>query len=92
MNIENIVIGKPLIAESKLFASDEKDWSFNEKKKTFYTQERFLPKILVEIGVYPSISEIRRNRKDLMITLESPTFIDKLKVGKKKYVWILVGE
>lgn len=63
-----------------------------KKKKTFFTEERFLPKILVELGIYPSVSEIRRNRKDLMMLLDRPMFIDKYKVSKRRTIWILVGE
>lgn len=92
MYIENIVIGKPIMSEKYIFAIDNNDWETIEKDKTYYTNERFLPRILVDIGVYPSINEIKRNRKDLMITLDKLDFIDKLKVAKKKYLWILVGE
>lgn len=88
MYIENIVIGKPIVSEKDIFAIDDNDWEQIEKDKTYYTDERFLPRILVDIGMYPSISEIRRNRKDLMITLDKLDFIDKLKVAKKKYLWI----
>ena len=75
-----------------MFSKSGKDWEETEKEMTFYTEERFLPKILVELGFYPSISEIRRNRPDLCITLDQPIFIDKLKVRKKMFVWIYVGE
>lgn len=92
MYIENIVIGKPIVSGKEIFSINNNDWETIEKDKTYYTDERFLPRILVDIGVYPSISEIRRNRKDLMITLDKLDFIDKLKVAKKKYLWILVGE
>ena len=91
MYIENIVIGKPIIEPSKLFAKDQKDWNNVEKDRTFFTEERYLPKILVELGFYPSVSEIRRNRQNLMITLDKINFIDKLKVRKKQFVWIAVG-
>lgn len=92
MYIENVVIGKPIVSEKDMLSTNDNDWNEIEKDKTYYTEERFLPRILVDIGVYPSVSEIRRNRKDLMITLDKIDFIDKLKVGKKKYLWILVGE
>jgi hypothetical protein len=57
--IENVVIGNIDTCESDLFAYDEKDWCQNEVDKTYYTNERFLPKILVALGIYPSVSEIR---------------------------------
>ena len=91
MYIENIVIGKPLCEPSQLLAENDKDWEINEKDKTLFTEERFLPRILVDLGIYPSISEIRRNRSDLMITLNDIDFIDKLKVKKKQFLWIIVG-
>lgn len=89
--IENIVIGKPICNPKQLFSSDEQDWELTEKEKTLFTKERFLPKILVEMGIYPSISEIRRNRKDLCVTLNDIGFIDKLKINKRRFVWIAVG-
>ena len=91
-HIENIVIGNLLCNPADLFAEDSNDWENNEKAKTLFTSERSLPKILVELGIYPSTSEIRRNRTDLMITLDKVDFIDKLKVKKKQFIWIAVGE
>ncbi|MBQ8218537.1 MAG: hypothetical protein IJZ79_02195 [Bacilli bacterium] len=92
MYVENIVIGQPIVNPELMFALDEKDWLNVEKEKTFYTEERFLPRILVDIGIYPSISEIRRNKPELLITLDKVDFIDCLKVSKKRKIWILVGE
>lgn len=56
------------------------------------TEERYLPKILVALGIYPSINEIRRNKPELMITLDKIDFVNELKVSKKRKVWIQVGE
>ena len=92
MYIENIFIGKPIVEPSTMFASDEDDWKRTKKEKTYQTDERFLPRILVDIGIYPSISEIRRNKPELMIYLDKLDFIDNLKVSKKRRLWILVGE
>ena len=92
MYIENIVVGKPIVDPSAMFAADENDWERNEKEKTYYTEERFLPRILVDIGIYPSVNEIRRNKPELMISLDKLDFIDNLKVSKKRRLWILVGE
>lgn len=92
MHIENIVIGNPNCNISELLAIDNVDWENNEKKQTLFTTERFLPKILVELGFYPSVSEIRRNKPELCVTLNKVDFIDKLKVKKKQFVWIIVGE
>lgn len=92
MYIENIVIGDPIVEPSSMFAKDEKDWNRLEKEKTYFTEERFLPRILVNIGIYPSVNEIRRNKPELMITLDKLDFIDSLKVSKKRKVYILVGK
>lgn len=92
MYVENIVIGNPIINPSLLFAKDENDWITVEKEKTYFTDERFLPRILVQIGIYPSVSEIRRNKPELMINLDKLDFMDGLKVSKKRKIWILVGE
>ena len=81
-----------MVSEIDLFALNEDDWERVEKEKTFYTEERFLPKILVELGFYPSVSEIRRNRPDLMVTLDNIDFIDKIQVKKREWIWIAVGE
>lgn len=91
MYVENIVIGNPLADPSSMLAKDEDDWNSVEKEKTYFTDERFLPRILVNIGIYPSVNEIRRNKPELMVTMDKLNFIDCLKVSKKRKVWILVG-
>lgn len=90
--IENIVIGTPIVNPESMFSSSEDDWNTAEKEKTYYTDERFLPRILVELGIYPSTSEVRRNKPELVKSLDSIDFIDSLKVSKKRKLWILVGE
>ena len=92
MHIENIVIGNPIVDPASMFGKDQDDWNSAEKEKTYFTEERFLPRILVNIGIYPSVNEIRRNKPELMVTLDKLDFIDCLKVSKKRKVWILVGE
>lgn len=92
MYVENIVIGKPVVDPQELFAADKDDWNKVEKEKTYFTEERFLPRILVDIGIYPSVSEIRRNKPQLMITFDHLDFIDGLKVSKKRKLWIAIGE
>lgn len=47
MYAENIVIGKPIVEPSSMFAKDKNDWINVEKEKTYFTNERFLPRILV---------------------------------------------
>ena len=90
--IENIVIGIPIADPKDMFASSDDDWNAIEKEKTYYTNERFLPRILVDLGIYPSISEIRRNKPQLVQSLDNLDFIDGLKANKKRKLWILVGE
>lgn len=90
--IENIVIGEPIADLPSIFADDIDDWVNVEKNKTYFTKERFLPRILVDIGIYPSVSEIRRNKPELMVELNDMDFIDNLKVSKKRRLWILVGK
>ena len=92
MYVENIVIGKPVVDPQELFAADKDDWNKVEKEKTYFTEEGFLPRILVDIGIYPSISEIRRNKPQLVVTLDHLDFMDGLKVSKKRKLWIVIGE
>ena len=61
-HIENIVIGQPLVNPYEMFSEDKDDWNSNESDKTYCTNERYLPRILVDLGIYPSISE--RNYKN----------------------------
>ena len=89
--IENIVIGESLVNPVELFAADINDWNNFEKEKTYYTNERFLPRILVDLGLYKSVSEIRKNKPELVIELNSIDFIYKLKVKKKQWLWFLIG-
>ena len=90
--VENIVIGTLIAELPQMFASDEDDWNKVEAEKTYYTDERFLPRILVNLGIYPSSSEIRRNKPQLMVSLDKVDFISNLKVSKKRKLWILIGE
>lgn len=88
--IENVVIGKPLVHPSEIFAYDKDDWENIEKEKTLFTEERSLARIMVQIGMAPSMSEIRRNRPKLMMTLDTPDYFF-VKWGKK-WLFVLVGE
>lgn len=97
MYIENIVIVEPLCSPELMFADTSELWESVEKEKTFFTNERFLPRILVDLKIYPSISEIRRNKPELMINLDKLDFIDGqdemgFRVSKKRKLWILVGK
>ena len=89
--IENIVIGTPLVSAKELLSANDNDWINIEFEKTLFTNERYLPNILVQLGIYPSISEIRRNKPELMIKLDKIDFIN-IKPKKKHPLWIIVGE
>lgn len=88
--IQNVVIGKPLVNPAQLFANDENDWGKNEKPNTLFTNERFLPRILVETDIAKSTTEVRKNRPDLWKELTDVDFM-RVKWGKK-FLWIAVGE
>ena len=90
-HIENIVIGKPIVSPSEMFAYNTDDWNSVESEMTYYTEERYLPRILVELGIYPSVSEIRRNKPELVVTLDKIDFIQ-IRPKKKVPLWIMVGE
>ena len=87
--IQNVVIGTPLCSPSLLLADSIEDWENSEKKITLFTQERFLPRILVEVGIAKSSSEVRKNRPELFKELCDVDFI-KIKWGKR-FLWIVVG-
>lgn len=89
--IENVVIGVPLVSAKELLSANKEDWENVEFEKTVFTNERYLPNILVQLGIYPSISEIRRNKPELMIRLDKVDFIN-IKPKKKHPLWIIVGE
>lgn len=88
--IENIVVGVPKITPQSIFAFSFKDWIEVERPKTMFTSERFLPKLMVESGIVKSISEVRRNKPELFVALDSPGYFE-IKWGKKR-LFILVGE
>lgn len=89
--IENIVVGTPLASAKELLSANDSDWVNVEFEKTIFTNERYLPNILVQLGIYPSVSEIRRNKPELMIRLDKIDFIN-IKPKKKHPLWIVVGE
>ena len=88
--VQNIVVGTPLVHPSQLFASDLQDWEMSEKANTLFTNERFLPRILVTVGIAKSISEVRKNRPELVKVLTDVDFF-RVKWGKK-FLWIAAGE
>ena len=86
----NIVIGKPLAEPWELISSSEEEFEKSDKKDTLFTNERFLPALLVEAGIVKSRSEVKRNKPELCKELnELDCFW--LKWGKQR-IWIVVGE
>lgn len=88
--VENVVVGKPLIQPSEIFALNSDDWMVNEKEKTVWTEERSLPVIMKELGIVSSISEVKRNKPQLCIQLDKLDYVE-IKWGKRR-LFILVGE
>ena len=87
--VQNSVVCTPLVHPSQLFASDLQDWDINEKVNTLFTDERFLPRILVTAGIAKSTSEVRKNRPELVKAL---TDVDFFRVKwVKKFLWIAIG-
>ena len=89
--ILNVVVGHPIVPYEEMLAIDKLDFEENEKDFTLFTEERFLPRILVEAGIAPSVSEVRRNRKDLVRTFEDNE-LDYLEIkwGKKRLFVLVV--
>lgn len=87
---QNVVIGKPIVGVESLLAFNMDDWEENEKKNTLFTETRFLPTLMKEAGIVQSAGEVRRNRPELVITLDKLDCIN-LKWGKK-FLFIVVGE
>lgn len=87
---QNVVIGKPLIEPWQLISTTEEEFETFDKRNTLFTEERFLPAILVEAGIVKSRSEVRRNKPELCVTLDKLDCLW-IKWGKRM-IWIVVGE
>lgn len=88
--IENVVINSPLVPPEEIFASSYEDWINVEQDKTYYTEETFIPRIMVELGIVKSVSEVRRNKPELVKELNDYDYLE-IKWGKRK-LFILVGK
>ena len=87
--IENIIIGKPLVQWHELCCSDISE-STLEQDQTYFTDERNLAKILKDVEVVKSVSEVRRNKPELCNEFtELDCFW--IKWGKRRF-WVVVGE
>ena len=87
--IQDVIVGKPIVDPWYMFCEEQNEWG-KVKDSVYYTEERFLPKIMVDLGIVKSISEVRRNKPQLMIKLNKLDYIE-IKWGKS-YLFILVGD
>lgn len=85
----DVIIGKPIVEPWYIFCKEQCEWG-NIKDDVYYTEERFLPKIMVDLGIVKSVSEVRRNKPQLMCNLDELDYLE-IKWGKNK-LFILVGE
>ena len=86
----NIIIGKPLVEPWTLISSSQEEFEKFDKRDTLFTEERFLPAVLVEAGIVKSRSEVKRNKPELCVNLDTLDCIW-VKWGKQK-IFIVVGE
>ena len=87
--VKDIVIGKPICEPWYMFCNEQNEWD-DIKDNVLFTEERYLPKLMVDCGLVKSISEVRRNRPELIKTLDKPDFIE-VKWGKSR-LYIQIGE
>lgn len=87
--VKDIVIGKPICEPWYMFCNEQNEWD-DIKDNVLFTEERYLPKLMVDCGLVKSISEVRRNKSELVINLDKPDFIE-VKWGKSR-LYIQVGE
>lgn len=88
----NIIIGKPLVPWWELCCVQNPSGNeiMFEKDFTLFTNERTPAKILKELGVVKSISEVKRNKPELCEQLITPDCFW-LKWGKNRF-WVVVGK
>ena len=87
--VKDIVIGKPICEPWYMFCNEQNEWDAI-KDNVLFTEERYLPKLMVDCGLVKSISEVRRNKPELVINLDKPDFIE-VKWGKSR-LYIQIGE
>ena len=86
----NIVVGEPLVNPKELISTNDSDWFNIELPHTYFTETRYLPAVLKEAGIVSSTSEVRRNRPELILSLDKPDCLN-IKWGKQK-LYIIVGK
>jgi len=75
----DVIIGKPLVSPDVLSLDSP-----------IYSSERYLPRLLVELGVFPSMGQVKKNRPDLCIRLDATDCLE-FRIGKR-HLYIVVGE
>lgn len=90
--IENIVIGIPLVPCGVLISDNTTPDMLNEIEKTYFTNNSNISQILKELSIVSSISEVRRNKPELCITLPDD-YLDcfEIKWGKRKF-YVVKGQ
>ena len=66
----------------------------SELKRTKFETETFLPKLLVKHNIFSSISQIRKNRPDLVLNIEKSNYeydCFTFRVGKRHSIKVIVG-
>lgn len=69
--MQNIVIGNPIVEPWTLISNSKEEFDNFDKKETLFTNERFLPALLVKIGLAKSNSEVKRNKPELCVVLNN---------------------
>lgn len=87
--IKDVIIGNPIIHPWYIFCNEKHEWD-EIKDEIYYTEERFLPKLMVDLGIVKSVSEVKRNQPKLMKELNNQDYLE-IKWGKNR-LFILVGE
>ena len=91
-HIENIVIGIPLVPCGVLISDGSTPDMLNEMEKTYFTNNYNIAQILKELGVVPSVSEVRRNQPTLISNLEKDyTDCFWVKWGKRRF-YVIKGQ
>lgn len=85
----DIIIGQPIVDPWYIFCKEKYEWD-SVKDDIYYTDERFLPKLMVDLDIVKSISEVRRNKPELLMTLDKLDYLE-IKWGKNR-LFVLVGE
>lgn len=86
----NIIIGKPLVEPWTLISSSQEEFKQFDERDTLFTEERFLPAVLVEAGIVKSRGEVKRNKPELCVALNDLDCFW-VKWGKQR-IFIVVGE